>query len=326
LGISEQQSLQITQNGHLRVSSIKSRSADTSYYRAIDCIDPLRKLRLGLLTGGKMTWSNWLKTSWTRDGLFRSVVLGITANVLSGPVLYGLKEVFPNFEIRLLIPIWLLVWIVGVIPVLTLLPVLIFRGATASNNRLRGSDRQEYDAHEEGGEAYVLFEVEPEFSDAIARELSEREGVRFAAAVWGQWDVIARVQVGTARALVRFLNQVQADDRILRTETQIVRNDQPQVHATPREDHFAFLLLKLPAKRTQHVLDQLRNLESGSDIAKVQHASGILGRYDIALTVRYSRDEELTKLVMQYAQRTLQAETTTMPAIRGMTYVDGKAA
>ncbi len=270
-----------------------------------------------------MAWRELLRSSWSKDGLFRTTAIGVLANVISGPVLFGLRDIFPAFTTRLPIPIWLLIWIIGVIPVLTLVLILIFRGSTKVS-RNGDSGRTQFDKHEDGGEAYVLFEVEPEFSDAIARELSERDGVQFAAAVWGQWDVIARVKMGTARALVRFLNEVQSNDRILRTETQIVRNDQPQIYADLRDEHYAFLLLKLPAKRTQRVLEQMSALKQNGDTAKIQHAAGILGRYDIALTVRYARDEELAKLVMQYAQRTLQAETTTMPAIRGMTYVGGK--
>ncbi|MEI9926414.1 MAG: Lrp/AsnC ligand binding domain-containing protein [Sphingomonas sp.] len=240
---------------------------------------------------------------------------------MSAPVLYGLTDIIPTFGNRLPVPVWLLAWIVGIIPVATLLLLLLVRGEA---NKDRPAQLH-FDTHEEGGEAYILFEVEPEYSDSISRELSEKEGVQFAAAVWGQWDVIARVQLGTARSLVRFLSEIQTHSQILRTETHIVRNDQPQIHSSSREDRFAFLLLKLQARRTGQVLAQLRSLKPESDIAHVQHAAGILGAYDIALTVRYARDEELAKLVMQYAQRILQAETMTMPAIRGMTYVNGKS-
>jgi len=267
-----------------------------------------------------MAWREKIDSSWKRDGVFRTAIIGVVINILSAPILYGLTDVVPIFNSKLPIPVWLILWIVGVIPVATLFLVLLLRNAIDIGK----SQSPHFDAREEGGEAYTLFEVEPEFSDAIARELSEKEGVRFAAAVWGQWDIMARVQLGTSRSLVRFLSDIQAHSQILRTETHIVRNDQPQIHSSSREDHFAFLLLKLQARRTGQVLAQLRSLKPETDIAHVQHAAGILGAYDIALTVRYGRDEELAKLVMQYAQRTLRAETVTMPAIRGMTYIDGK--
>lgn len=50
--------------------------------------------------------------------------------------------------------------------------------------------------------------------------------------------------------------------------------------------------------------------------------AGVLGQYDIILTVRYAKDKFLAKFVMEYIQLKLEEgnTTTTMPAIQGMTY------
>jgi len=193
------------------------------------------------------------------------------------------------------------------------------------------------DAHPDiGGRAYILLKVKPSKSDAVARAQSAMAAVQYAVGVWGQWDVIIRVETTSPSRLITFLTALQNDPDVERTETLVIRSDQDETKNNA-DGRWGILLLRLAAAQTGEVLKKLKdasNLPDGIIIPetdetitprelKIQHAVGVLGQYDIALTIRYANDESLAKFVMRYIQEGLRAQTTTMPAIRGMTYKEG---
>ena len=70
---------------------------------------------------------------------------------------------------------------------------------------------------------------------------------------------------------------------------------------------------------------QIKTPTSGD--AQIKHACGILGRYDVAILLRYNRDKQLSEYVMTTIQSVWRddiRETSTIPAIDGMVYVKGK--
>lgn len=187
-----------------------------------------------------------------------------------------------------------------------------------------------------GGRAYILLKVKPSKSDAVARAQSAMTSVQYAIGVWGQWDVIIRVETTSPSRLITFLTALQNDPDVERTETLVIRSDQDETKNNA-DGRWGVLLLRLAAAKTGEVLKKLKDVSDTPDgirlpgtdeiitprELKIQHAVGVLGQYDIALTIRYANDESLAKFVMRYVQDDLQAQTTTMPAIRRMAYKEG---
>jgi len=259
-----------------------------------------------------MDWKSSLKET------SRKWIVEVAAAIISAAILYGLRSFIPQLSETLAISTWIILWVAVVI---TLLIVTIFVQRHQSRSPAYipppvrpGAPR------EEGGEAYIFLKVEPKESASVAQTLSRRDEVEYAAAVWGQWDIIIRVQTGNARSLIGFLRYLQGFREIKRTDTYIVRQDQSQTHVDATEEHWAFLLLRLSGQRADASLEKISRETKQTNRATIQHAVGILGQYDIILTVRYDGDEQLRILVMDYIQHDLQAETTTMPAIRNMVY------
>jgi DNA-binding Lrp family transcriptional regulator len=188
-----------------------------------------------------------------------------------------------------------------------------------------------------GGRAYILLKVRPSKSGPVARAKSAVATVQYAIGVWGEWDVIIRVETSSPSRLIAFLTTLQNDLDVERTETLVIRSDQDEAKHNANDGRWGILLLRLGAAQTGEALKILKEASQSPDgikipgteetiparELKVQHAVGVLGQYDIALTIRYANDESLAKFVMRYIQEGLKAESTTMPAIRGMTYVEG---
>lgn len=277
-----------------------------------------------------MSSKNWFEQLWSRDGTTKAIALGIAGNLFSTALIYLADKIYPNIGKHLEIPVWFFIWLVSAAQLLALGIWVVLR-IRSPQAEITQSEHHTDDAKADGGEAYIFMKVRPKHSEDIGKALSSMRGVRFASAIWGQWDVIVHVQAGTARDLIIFLNDIQKLEHVLSTETHIVRGDQSKSYKIKDEGNYAFLLLTLRANKTTKVLEQLEGIDQSrgvgqnNGVARIQHAAGILGQYDIALTVRYAYEDELRKLVMQYAQKTLAAETTTMPSIHGMTYIDGKA-
>jgi uncharacterized protein with GYD domain len=194
------------------------------------------------------------------------------------------------------------------------------------------------DSHPDlGGRAYILLKVKPSKSDPVARAKSAVTTVQYAIGVWGEWDVIIRVETSSPSRLIAFLTALQNDSDVERTETLVIRFDQDETKYNANDGRWGILLLRLGAAQTGEALKKLKELSQsphgikipGTEETipvgelKVQHAVGVLGQYDIALTIRYANDESLAKFVMRYIQEGLKAESTTMPAIRGITYING---
>jgi uncharacterized protein with GYD domain len=147
--------------------------------------------------------------------------------------------------------------------------------------------------------------------------------VQYAIGVWGEWDVIIRVETSSPSRLIAFLTTLQNDLDVERTETLVIRSDQDEAKHNANDGRWGILLLRLGAAQTGEALKIGTEETIPARELKVQHAVGVLGQYDIALTIRYANDESLAKFVMRYIQEGLKAESTTMPAIRGMTYING---
>ncbi len=191
------------------------------------------------------------------------------------------------------------------------------------------------------GPAYILMKVRPGSSNDIAKRLIEEydKHIAYAMGVWGPWDVVVRATTANTEELVEFLEkQQQKELNLLRTETLIIRSDQKQIYKpsttiTPNAGGWAILLLTTAGRRTQDLLcnfDTDNNSGNGFSICNgrlkdnevvILDGAGVLGQYDIILTVRYAEDKFLAKFVMEYLQLQLEeGNTTTMPAIQGMTY------
>jgi hypothetical protein len=180
------------------------------------------------------------------------------------------------------------------------------------------------------GHAYLLLEVEPGASNEVANQLVElnRAAVPYAAAVWGPWDVVARVTLKNLGELLKFVDdlRIKTENRIIRTETWCIRSDQEQLASIENSDQLAFVMLRVDPGhgRLINVLNYVCEPSTSSDGAKVLHAAGVLGPYDIATTVGYRSDAALTNLVMNRFQergrRLGIKDTLTIPSIAGMLY------
>jgi class 3 adenylate cyclase len=174
------------------------------------------------------------------------------------------------------------------------------------------------------GEAYILLEVEPGASDAVASQLVRLDrAVAYAAAVWGPWDVIARVTMNRYEDLLLFIDRLRTElSKVRRTETWCVRNDQPHYETSKQADRLAFVMLRIdPSQATPQVVlsDLCRSAEQEG--IQVRHVAGVLGPYDVAATVYYDNDSALRSLVMgSFQEKRAVKDTLTIPSIEGMVY------
>lgn len=178
------------------------------------------------------------------------------------------------------------------------------------------------------GHAYILLEVEPPNSPQVARELSKRPDVDYAATVWGQWDIVMRVHTPDAESLIELISGIHTEyPKVRRTETMLVRPDQIRdATDTFAAGNWAFLFLQVEGRRTSQVLDALMRLsDSDEEIASIRQAAGVLGMYDIAVTVRYVNDTQLRQLVMGRIQsQSGIAQTRTVTSIGGLVFSNGR--
>jgi uncharacterized protein with GYD domain len=173
------------------------------------------------------------------------------------------------------------------------------------------------------GDAYILLDVGERESDTIARLLSSSVSVCCAAAVWGPWDVIARVHTNSFDNLLIFIDELRnGDSRIRRTETWSIRSDQRQYALPGLPDRLAFVMLRVSSQaRVENALNYVAGFSESKEGAQVWHAAGVLGSYDIATMVGYEDDLALTTLVMEHLQgRSGITDTLTIPTIAGMVY------
>jgi DNA-binding Lrp family transcriptional regulator len=260
--------------------------------------------------------SHW-RLRWLLDKLG-----GAAVGLLLLGVLGVVGQLSPYLRASASTPVWLLVWFVAAV---TLMMVLqLFRSAPTPVfvSQLATGDSKE-------GEAYILLEVQPGHSEAIARTLSKSNVVPYAAAVWGSWDVILRVQAGTPEAFTNFLGYVHAEvPEVRRTETFFVRRDQPRDGIDLRDaGKWAFIMLKLEAQRTPQVLTSLvARLKGQRSAVGLQHVAGVFGSYDIVLTVRFAQYSALKKFVMDEIQLDSGAESLTILAIEDLVFIDGERA
>jgi DNA-binding Lrp family transcriptional regulator len=185
--------------------------------------------------------------------------------------------------------------------------------------------------------AYVMFEVDPPGSPGVAALVSLRPHVRYAAAVWGEWDVVARVDasnLGELAQMIDELRRIRTSARILRTETLLIREDQcpsrEYDYSHGRLKH-AFVLFRVSDPKTVNISNTISNIidsaRSMGTRARVQSIAGVLGTYDIASTVTYSEEEFLKDLVMDTLQNELKTEvvkTRTLPAVWPHIYRQGQ--
>jgi class 3 adenylate cyclase/DNA-binding Lrp family transcriptional regulator len=180
------------------------------------------------------------------------------------------------------------------------------------------------------GDAYVLLEVDPAASSMVAQRIVEMNGsnAQYAAAVWGMWDVIARVTLNQYNELLLSIDRLRGEiKRIRRTETWCIRNDQPHYENERVAQHLAFVMLRInPAQASaEFILAELCNAAEEDGI-QIRHVAGVLGPYDIVATVHYEDDAALRNLVMErFQQRSGVQHTLTIPSIRGMVYPKARA-
>jgi Lrp/AsnC ligand binding domain len=272
-----------------------------------------------------MNWRRRLKNFWNNGGERRAFYQALLANVLTAPIFPVLQSYFPQSWSALHLPDWSIVLFIEFLIIFTL--GLLVRDRSRSTSVSTITDASPLISGEDAAGAYIMLKVKPGTSEDLARHLSKMSEVKCAAAVWGQWDVIARIHVGTAASFVELLNRIQRDKNVRRTETQLTRTEQPfKPPAYPPPDRqydLAFLLLKVDARDTQELLEAIERKAAEPGSLRVEHGAGILGTYDVALTVRYSSDKQLASFVMDFSQGEWGAETVTMPAVRGMTFARG---
>jgi class 3 adenylate cyclase len=180
------------------------------------------------------------------------------------------------------------------------------------------------------GDAYVLLEVDPGASETVAQRIVEMNGsnAQYAAAVWGMWDVIARVTLNQYQELLLSIDRLRGEiKRIRRTETWCIRNDQPHFENERASPHLAFVMLRInPAHASpEFILNELCSA-AAEDGIQIRHVAGVLGPYDIVATVHYEDDAALRNLVMErFQQRSGVQHTLTIPSIRGMVYPKARA-
>jgi hypothetical protein len=120
-----------------------------------------------------------------------------------------------------------------------------------------------------GGRAYILLKVKPSKSDPVARAKSAVATVQYAIGVWGEWDVIIRVETSSPYRLIAFLTALQNDSDVERTETLVIRSDQDETKYNVNDGRWEILLLRLGAAQTGEALKTLKELSQSPDGIKI---------------------------------------------------------
>ena len=195
-----------------------------------------------------------------------------------------------------------------------------------------------------GGNAYIFLKVEPAQTKTVVEKIGKEPGVAYAIGLWGLWDVVIRVSAHDHDSLGKVITVLQGlAEYIKYTETAVFRSESHQIDdSNEGPPHVCLVLARLKANKIDQTLETIRNDSRNlhgfhcgkktSDatryidqkLVKVMHSVGILGRYDIAMIVLYASDETLNDFVMGYLQDNLEAETTSMPSIKGLKYKSGK--
>lgn len=181
-------------------------------------------------------------------------------------------------------------------------------------------------------DAYVLLKVDPQWSGRIIKRWSDHSGVVFAAAIWGEWDIILLVQTDSMEALRKFVDDLRSTEASIKsTETLLIRTDQTSSSPTKRRlriplqiehSRWNWVILMLRGSPIRPILSEIEKMNvRGTSII---HYAGLLGRYDVAITLQYENDLALSELVMAEIQGHFDSETSTMPAIRGMFCIQGE--
>jgi len=178
--------------------------------------------------------------------------------------------------------------------------------------------------------AYIGINVKAPSSPEVARLLSQRPGVAYTAAVWGQWDVVALVGFAVERDLLRTLSAIQATNNVVSTETLLVRSDQyfdrELAEAVAGGKLLAFIFLKMDSQKTRSAYERIEAL-AATGLASIYNVAGVFGSYDIAATLLYSNEAELKTLVMETIQEQTDGvdDTLTLLAVLGEVYKVGNA-
>jgi DNA-binding Lrp family transcriptional regulator len=157
-------------------------------------------------------------------------------------------------------------------------------------------------------DAYVLLHVLPPHSQTLAERLPSDpkygKAVDYAVAVWGRWDVVARVSIDRGgheddlQGLYDLLDMLHQETGVTSTETLLVRSDQrrPGTTTPDEEAGWAFVLLSVGPHEVGSILEASRT------VIGVVEVAGVLGAADVLVTARYSQEPAIRKLVMGQLQ------------------------
>ncbi|MSQ23059.1 MAG: XRE family transcriptional regulator [Chloroflexi bacterium] len=157
----------------------------------------------------------------------------------------------------------------------------------------------------ESAEAYVLVDVEPPNAAYVAASLAGLRECVWSAAVWGPFEVVARLRASSASSLFQCIDALHVDPRfthVRRTETLLIRTDEPKIERVPDHRPLAFLFMQKGQVDSRGLVRMLADIPLGPRDANFVHAAVTMGAYDVAATIAFPSLEKLEELVMAKIQ------------------------
>ena len=178
-------------------------------------------------------------------------------------------------------------------------------------------------SRETGCLGYAFLQVSPRRWAEAVEALSRSERVRSAAAVYGESaDVIAEVEASGDEDVFRVLHELFDRGLLLGPphirHTRARQADGRDQSSNGRAKMLAYVLLKVPAKHLDGVLERLRAFDG------VSEASVIYGETDMIVKVEVPNQDALDELIVRRIQDLHEVEATrTFIAVGGMHWQRG---
>jgi len=154
-------------------------------------------------------------------------------------------------------------------------------------------------------EAYVLVDVEPPNAPEVAAHLGVLPESVVSAAVWGPFEVVARLRAATPSSLFGCIDALHLDERfahVRRTETLLIRTDEPKIERSPGHQFIAFLFLQKGPIDSRDLIRLMADIPLRPQDANFLHAAVTMGAYDVVATVAFPSFEKLEELVLAKVQ------------------------
>ena len=168
--------------------------------------------------------------------------------------------------------------------------------------------------------AYLMLKVEPPHSPMVAEKILELNArAAYSAAVWGRWDVVAKVEADSADEFLRLVGRLYDETSVVSVDIYFAKMDQCfSNRSEARGDRFAFVLLTIEPQQIGAFVEHFESKSAEYPI--IFEGCEVRGAHNVILTLSFGSDQELANFVMrdiQSAEQEVQ-ESLTVLAIEGM--------